>query len=61
MDFQLTANKQRLWDFLNIAFDTVKTISKASIKKEAERLYREAGLTPIPFLDKHEVYKKYFG
>lgn len=60
---RITFLRIKLFDFLNTACSTVEVEENyiASIKKEADRLYNEAGLERMPFLDKVKAYKSYFG
>jgi hypothetical protein len=49
-----------LQNYLNDAVNKGISDVKA-IKSYAENEYKKAGHTPLLFLDKHELYKTYFG
>lgn len=58
---KISANKERLWDYLNDAVDKLgRDASDKDLKKYAESQYKLAGFSPLPWLEKQLLYKEYF-
>ena len=57
---RIAANKSRLEDCLNEAFDLSELKTELSIKHLAFEIYKNKGFNPLPFSDKIEVTRAYF-